>query len=252
MKKRDIYPDLKFEDLSVGQILTTHNSGEYEILKLESSICIEIRFIKTNYKKETKLCYLQTGSIKDKRFPSVCGVGYLDGCLTNKHPKEYNHWRMMLHRCYNPNYHAYNIYGGEGVRVDERWHSFKNFVEDFKKIDGYSDYLMSLKKNRHLDKDIKQTKVPNHKKVYSLETCTLIEMKVNQKYKRYNSPTTCFIATDPHGNKHYATNVKQWCKNTGHYQKYIDRCFSGKIGSYKGWKFTKITEEEYKAFYNKL
>lgn len=39
-------------------------------------------------------------------------------------------WRGMIQRCYNPDSHAYNLYGGAGVRVCEKWHNIEGFIED--------------------------------------------------------------------------------------------------------------------------
>ena len=36
----------------------------------------------------------------------------------------------MTQRCYNPNHPAYANYGGRGICVCERWHSFVNFLVD--------------------------------------------------------------------------------------------------------------------------
>ena len=243
--RQNKYPHLKFKDLSEGQLYKTQNSGFYIILNIETPNNILIEFLETGYQKTTKMGYIKTGSIRDKRLPSHHGVGYLDDINTSHYLKEYNHWKMMMGRCYNPNYHAYHLYGGNGVTVDKRWHSFKNFVEDFKKIDGYSEEIMELTRERQLDKDIKQQHIPLNQRVYSLETCTLTHSDINQKYKRYSKPTVKFIATTPEGEEIYAENVRQWCKNNKHGQKYIDLCFTGKIDTYRGWKFRKITEEEY-------
>lgn len=44
---------------------------------------------------------------------------------------EYAAWLEMKRRCYNPKYHAFNYYGGRGIKVCERWlESFANFLED--------------------------------------------------------------------------------------------------------------------------
>jgi hypothetical protein len=37
---------------------------------------------------------------------------------------------MMLQRCKNPNNHAYNYYGGRGIKVCERWNKFEHFLTD--------------------------------------------------------------------------------------------------------------------------
>lgn len=39
-------------------------------------------------------------------------------------------WSMMLQRCENPNHVAFARYGGRGIAVCERWHTFENFLAD--------------------------------------------------------------------------------------------------------------------------
>lgn len=43
---------------------------------------------------------------------------------------EYKVWNGMSQRCSNPKHPAYSRYGGRGIVVCERWHSFKNFFAD--------------------------------------------------------------------------------------------------------------------------
>ena len=42
----------------------------------------------------------------------------------------YARWKTMLLRCSNPKATGWDLYGGRGIRVCERWHSFENFVAD--------------------------------------------------------------------------------------------------------------------------
>lgn len=42
----------------------------------------------------------------------------------------YSIWVTMIKRCRNPNAHAYERYGGRGITVCERWHTFTNFYAD--------------------------------------------------------------------------------------------------------------------------
>lgn len=35
-----------------------------------------------------------------------------------------------MSRCYNPNHSSFYLYGGRGVAVSERWHSFANWLDD--------------------------------------------------------------------------------------------------------------------------
>lgn len=49
---------------------------------------------------------------------------------------EFNTWSQMLNRCSNPRHHAYDNYGGRGIRVCARWREggtaqgFPNFLKD--------------------------------------------------------------------------------------------------------------------------
>lgn len=64
------------------------------------------------------------------------------GCLRNERVRavrvshdlssspEYFVWRAMLTRCENPKYRYFHDYGGRGITVCERWHSFGNFIGD--------------------------------------------------------------------------------------------------------------------------
>lgn len=48
----------------------------------------------------------------------------------NDHPL-YNMWCMIKQRCNNPNHTHYDLYGGKGVKVCDRWaNSFTAFLED--------------------------------------------------------------------------------------------------------------------------
>lgn len=48
---------------------------------------------------------------------------------TTQHPI-YGAWKGMINRCESTNNKAYKHYGGRGIRVCKRWHTFVNFADD--------------------------------------------------------------------------------------------------------------------------
>ena len=43
---------------------------------------------------------------------------------------EYNVWKGIIQRCFNPKNKDYKNYGGRGITVCDRWKNFVNFFED--------------------------------------------------------------------------------------------------------------------------
>ena len=72
-------------------------------------------------------CSLVRGSTKGCGCVSKDGLSNSDGMRC--HPL-YLVWLAMLSRCENRNSKDYRHYGGRGIFVCERWHSFKNFLSD--------------------------------------------------------------------------------------------------------------------------
>lgn len=53
----------------------------------------------------------------------------------------YSIWKAMKTRCYNPNFHAYPIYGGRGISVCDEWKSDFQKFRDWSLSNGYEDDL---------------------------------------------------------------------------------------------------------------
>lgn len=52
------------------------------------------------------------------------------GLSTGENQRTYKIWRGMMDRCYNSKSPSFELYGGRGVRVCERWHEVRNFFLD--------------------------------------------------------------------------------------------------------------------------
>ena len=61
----------------------------------------------------------------------------------------YKIWHSMMQRCYDKNSHSYHRYGGRGINVCEKWHTFEGFYQDMsdkpngmsmERLDNNGDY----------------------------------------------------------------------------------------------------------------
>jgi hypothetical protein len=66
-----------------------------------------------------------------------CGCLHQDKVVFHGHNRDnnvsstYQSWKAMKARCSNPNNVKFDLYGGRGIKVCERWiNSFENFFED--------------------------------------------------------------------------------------------------------------------------
>jgi hypothetical protein len=131
------------------------------------------------------ICECECGTVKEFFRGNVL-AGYTKSCgcfnreQTSKantkhglrsHPIYYI-WRAMCTRCYNPLARQYPWYGGKGIKVCERWHTFENFVSDMPnyevgltldRIDPSKDYCKEncqwLTKSANSSKGSKRGKV---------------------------------------------------------------------------------------------
>lgn len=112
------------------------------------------------------------------------------GCSRRKSKTaEYRIWGSMLNRCNNPKNPAYPRYGGRGITVCDRWHTFDNFLQDM----GVRPQGTSLDRI-------------NNNKGYCAENC-----KWSTQSEQQNNKSSCrYLAIDG-----VTKTIRQWSKETG-------------------------------------
>lgn len=167
----------------VGKVLSSTNYGDFKIIKYVSAKEVLVKFLKTGTEVWCTRKNAFEGGVKDKYFPTICGVGYYGNALPKRsHPKIeriYNVWSKMIRRCYDAEYIQFKDYSD--CSVSENFTSFEYFLT------WYLSQVGSDKNNWQLDKDL----LTKGNRVYSEDTCCLVPPEINTLLTRYtkNSDT---------------------------------------------------------------
>lgn len=231
-------------NIEIGGIYQNNKGQSYKVLRQDGvnsnhTKTYLIEFLDTRYQDVVTRTTILQGGAKDYLEPSRYGVGCLGARgLRSKHPKEHTLWNNMLSRCYNdsPSNKDYMSYGGIGVKVDKRWHSLQNFIEDMPKIKGYDATLFN-KGFLQLDKDKLQNDIPHRYRIYSLENCMFVSEEVNQYHRDSSKYRKRFLAISPSGRKYVAIGVVDFAKEYNLDASSITRVIDGVYKQHKGWKF---------------
>ena len=160
-----------------GKIFISNDCGFYQIVLANNLDRMKAVFLDTNTEVWVSADQVDNGTVLDRYFPTVCGVGYLgeystldkDGNTT----KEYTAWRCMLERCYgNKELEAYKY-----CIVSEEFHNASYFK------DWYNKQYGAHREDFHLDKDI----LSGDCKVYAEDTCVLVPQEVNSLFVKHNN-----------------------------------------------------------------
>ena len=170
-----------------GKIFISNDCGFYQIVLANNLDRMKAVFLDTNTEVWVSADQVDTGTVLDRYFPTVCGVGYLGDYSTldqdGNPSKEYTTWRGMLDRCYgNKELEAYKY-----CIVSEEFHNASYFK------DWYNTQVGAHRDGFHLDKDI----LSEDCKVYAEDTCVLVPQEVN----------AFFIRTKKKGTQKYPTGV---------------------------------------------
>lgn len=216
-----------------GRIFSSNNYGDFKVLNYLGNYRYTIQFIKTNSITEVSANCIIEGEVKDKFYPSICGIG----CIGEKYKRDnplYSRWNNMVSRCYNKDSPDYPNYGAKGIKVCDRWHNFTNYVEDVILLEGYNEDLVKTGKLQ-LDKDV----INREALIYSPETCKWLTKSDNFKEMLKRVKQKPFIATrlsDNYIEEHY--NITEFCNlHNIKGSEPVSTCLLGKRNDYMGWKF---------------
>ncbi|MGD6876983.1 hypothetical protein [Bacillus infantis] len=222
-----------------------NSNQEFEVLKVagknkSGNSKFLIRFSETGYERIVEKVEIKRGKIKDKLAKSVFGVGVLGEVKMVDFKREYSVWSGMLERCYDPNCHSYQRYGGRGITVCERWHTFTNFLEDLRDIEGFDEDLF-YKGKIYIDKDIKQKDIVL--KVYSPDTCVFVSLQENNAAIDYEHRKKSCYAMSPEGKIQEVKGINEFARQNNLIKQGVYNCLRGKNKTHKGWKFSYRKED---------
>ena len=133
-----------------GKVISSNNCGDFKIIKYISANEVLVKFLKTGTEVWCTKNHAFDGSVKDRYFPTICGIGYYGNALPKRsHPKierAYNVWSKMLRRCYDEENKQFKDYSD--CSVSENFACFEYFLL------WYLSQVGSDKNNWQLDKDL--------------------------------------------------------------------------------------------------
>lgn len=229
-------------DLIEGRIYNSNRCGQFKIIKYHNVHSVDVEFVDTGYCVNVSGGSIRSGSVKDKLYPSIAGVGYVGvgphiaGTSNNKVSEAYSIFKDMMYRCYNPKAWIKNP-GYSDVSVCEEWHNFQNFAQWFE--DNKPDDWDTVK--YHLDKDV----INPWAKQYRPDTCCFIPAKVNVS-TRHKTEHVGYVVCSPSGEEHVIYAQLDLCKLDSNVSRNQARriCKGGRSKS--GWSLIKeIYIDEY-------
>lgn len=214
-------------DMEANTQHQTNNYGTLEVVEYINKSSVYVRFIDTGYTTITRSNNVRNGRVKDKLKPCSCDIGYIgDGKYSAKvngrNTIQYDVWRNMLKRCYDPKTQEKNP-SYIGCSVCSEWHNFQNFAE------WYCENYPTDGKSYHIDKDIKI----KGNKVYSPEACTLVTQDENTVAARAKA---YIFLTPKEGRQVFVHNLSEFCRKVGLNQSSMSAVFLGKQAQHKGWR----------------
>lgn len=148
----------------------------------------EVDVIRSGVKRKYLKCVCDCGNKKTVRRDSVRAGDIVScGCKRGKthgmrNTRFYSIWDNMKQRCSNPNTTNYENYGGRGIKVCDRWHSFEGFRDDM-----YESYKNHAEEHGEHDTSIDRI---NNDKGYYKANCRWATQSQQSRNQRVNSLNT--------------------------------------------------------------
>lgn len=218
--------------MKVGDKFFTENYGQLEVVSINGSKNILVRFVDTKYEKVTSSSNILTGRVKDPTAPTIFGVGFFgigDYKFSNSETGRivrlaYSRWNAMLRRCYSeselkksPTYLGCTVFSG--------WHNFQNFAKWF--IENYPNDGGSY----DLDKDIKI----HGNREYHPDKCLLVTRRENVSESTKRTLAKNYTFTSPDGIAVEIRNLSEFCVKNNLSAGKMSMVNSGKRVSHFGW-----------------
>lgn len=195
-----------------------------------------IRFHASGHTEIISRSQHKKNKVYDPFKPSASGVGYLGDFHLNLRDPDvapmYKTWTAMISRCYDTTVPEYPDYGGKGVRVCRRWHSFAAFFRDHRTLSSHYYKRTRPQDVYSLDKDTFGLRL------YSPETAHWIPRSVNTAYIH----TKAFDATAPDGTVYKHCSTEEFARQFDLAQTQISYCVRGRTASTRGWKFQHVNK----------
>lgn len=235
------------EDSLIGKVLQSNNCGSFKVIQ-KLKVGYLIQFIDTGYITNSSKSVILKGEIKDPYFRLVCDVGYkgefvkIPSLSKKMNEKLYFKWYDMLRRCYDVKNDSYADYGGVGVFVDERWHSYENFLRDVITLYDYEEAVSVGFKDWQIDKDYFGSNY------YSKDTCIWLSRSENMLYS--NSKHAFMLITPDNKREIYIDAIK--CSKLYNLSySTLRHVINGVFKQCMGYRAIKIIDDDYVYRYMK-
>ena len=171
---KEVKKYIKPKAIDIGDIYPTNEGGSVKVIEYIDSRNVLVEHMDEHkHRAVVQADVLRGGRVKNPYHPSLYGVGYIGSGLyptriDGKNAKEFELWKNMIIRCYDPKSHVKRpTYKDCKVNVD--WHNFQVFAA------WYNEQSNCHTEDYELDKDL----IDFSNKEYGPDKCSLVPRAIN-------------------------------------------------------------------------